>query len=59
LVYATDLADQSMVVIDPTSGAMRTLVSGAPAPQGLALLPNGNLLLVDSTAQTLVSVRPC
>ena len=59
IVYASDLADQSLVAVDPASGASRTLVSNAPAPQGLALLPDGRLLLVDSTTRVLVTLSSC
>ncbi|MBV9099477.1 MAG: hypothetical protein JOZ46_01595 [Candidatus Dormibacteraeota bacterium] len=59
LVYATDLADQSVIAVDPASGETRTLVSGAPAPQGLTLLPDGRLLLVDSTAQEVAPLPVC
>ncbi len=59
LVYATDLADGSLVAIDGSSGASRTLVSSSPSPQGLAATPEGDLLLVNSSARELVRVRAC
>lgn len=59
LVYVTDLADASLIAIDPTSGATRVLVSGVSSPQGLALLSDGSLLLVDSTTLTLAEVPSC
>jgi sugar lactone lactonase YvrE len=59
IVYVADLADQSLVAVDPAAGASRTLVTDAPAPQGLAVLPDGRLLLVDSTTRALVAVSSC
>ena len=59
IVYLADLADQSLVAVDPAAGASRTLVTDAPAPQGLAVLPDGRLLLVDSTTRALVAISSC
>ena len=59
IVYAANLADHSLVAVDPAGGASRTLVSNAPAPQGLAISPDGRLLLVDSTTRVLVTLSSC
>lgn len=59
LLYATDLAAGSLIAVDPSSGAARTLVTGAPSPQGLALRGDGTLLLVDSTLHRIVEVPSC
>lgn len=59
LAYVTDLADASLVVVDLSSGMSRALVSGAHSPQGLALLSDGSLLLVDSTTRTLATAPTC
>jgi sugar lactone lactonase YvrE len=59
IVYVSDLADQSLVAVEPGGGASRTLVSNVPAPQGLAVLPDGRLLLVDSTTRVLVTLSSC
>jgi len=59
LVYVTDLGTDEVLAVDPTSGASRVLVTGSPSPQGLAALPDGSLLLVDSTREVIVSLPPC
>jgi sugar lactone lactonase YvrE len=59
IVYVADLAEQSLVAVDPAGGASRALVADAAAPQGLAVLPDGRLLLVDSTTRALVTVSSC
>jgi len=59
LVYVTDLSTDQVLAVDPSSGASRVLVTGSPAPQGLAALPGGELLLVDSTREVLVQLPAC
>lgn len=59
LVYVTALGSGELLAVDPISGGSRVLVTGSPSPQGLAALPDGRLLLVDSTRQVLVEVTPC
>jgi hypothetical protein len=34
-------------------------VTGSPSPQGLVALPDGSLLLVDSTREVIVTLPPC
>jgi streptogramin lyase len=59
LVYVTDLGTNEVLAVDPASGASRVLVTGSPSPQGLVALPDGSLLLVDSTREVIVSLPPC
>ena len=59
LVYVTDLGTDEVLAVDPTSGASHVLVTGSPSPQGLAALPDGSLLLVDSTREVIVTLPPC
>jgi DNA-binding beta-propeller fold protein YncE len=59
VVYATDLADHSLIAIDVAAGKARTLVSGAMSPQGVALLSTGNLVLVDSSDGLVALLPPC
>jgi streptogramin lyase len=59
LVYVTALGSGQVDAVDPASGASRVLVTGSPSPQGLAALPGGRLLLVDSTRQALVELPAC
>jgi sugar lactone lactonase YvrE len=58
-LYVTDLTRRVLAAVDPAAGAVHDLVTGAADPQGLALLPDGRLLLVDSTTRTLVAVPAC
>jgi streptogramin lyase len=59
LVYVTDLGTDEVLAVDPASGATRILVTGSPSPQGLAALPDGSLLLVDSTREVLALLPVC
>ncbi|HXZ99310.1 MAG TPA: hypothetical protein VEK76_03075 [Candidatus Binatia bacterium] len=59
LVYVTDLGADQVLAVDPGSGDSRVLVTGSPAPQGLAALPDGHLLLADSTDRVLAELSPC
>ncbi|HET9052326.1 MAG TPA: hypothetical protein VFO60_11545 [Candidatus Dormibacteraeota bacterium] len=59
LLYVTDLQRRELDAVDPGSGRVVPLVTGAPDPQGLTLLPGGRLLLVDSSAGVLATVSPC
>jgi DNA-binding beta-propeller fold protein YncE len=59
LVYVTDLGTDEVLAVDPASGASRVLVTGLPSPQGLVALPDGSLLLVDSTREVIVTLPPC
>ena len=59
LVYVTDLSTDQVLAVDPTSGSSRVLVTGAPSPQGLVALPDGQLLLVDSTREVLAMLAAC
>ncbi len=59
LIYVTALGTGEVLAVDPSSGANRVLVTNSPAPQGLSLLPDGRLLLADSTRRILVELQPC
>jgi streptogramin lyase len=59
LVYVTDLGTDEVLAVDPTSGASHVLVTVSPSPQGLVALPDGSLLLVDSTREVIVILSPC
>jgi hypothetical protein len=59
LLYVTDLTALGLFAVDPSTGAMRTLVRSSPEPQGLIALGDGTLLLVDTTARVMVRVTPC
>jgi sugar lactone lactonase YvrE len=59
LIYVTALGAGEALAVDPASGASRVLVTGAPSPQGLTVLPDGRLLLVDSTRRVAVELQPC
>jgi len=45
--------------VDPATGAVSVLVTGAGAPQGLAFLPNGSLLVVDENSGTIAVAQSC
>jgi glucose/arabinose dehydrogenase len=59
LAYVTDLAAGTLDAVDPSSGRIAQLVTGSPAPQGLALAADGRLVLSDSMRAELVTLRGC
>jgi DNA-binding beta-propeller fold protein YncE len=59
ILYATDLAGNRLEAIDPRSGVVRVLVSGAPDPQGLTITATGTLVLVDEDAGLVETVPSC
>jgi len=59
LAYVTDLVAGTLAAVDPSTGKLRVLVRGSPAPQGLAITPDGRLLLVDSSRGVIASVPAC
>jgi DNA-binding beta-propeller fold protein YncE len=59
VVYVTDLATGAVDAVDPSTGALRTLLSGVPSPQGLATTDTGGLVVSDSRAGELVALEPC
>lgn len=59
LLYVTDLQDGSLRAIDPATGDARTLVTGIAQPQGIALLPDGRLVVSDSSRGILVALPAC
>jgi streptogramin lyase len=59
LLYTTGAGDKTVRVVDPTTGVDRVLATGGHQLQGLAALPDGRLLLIDSNAHTISFVSPC
>jgi len=59
LAYVADLSTGQLDAVDPATGAVNVLVTGAGAPQGLAFLSNGNLLLVDENSGNIVTAPSC
>lgn len=59
LLYVTDLSLHVVDAVDPHSGRTARLVTGASDPQGLALLSDGRLLLVESASHALAVVSAC
>ena len=59
LAYVTSLGAHELVAVDLTTLRTRVLVTGVDSPQGLAQLPDGKLVLTDSTTGTIVTVPGC
>jgi hypothetical protein len=59
IAYVTDLGAGTVDAVDPRDGRLRVLVSGAAAPQGLAVMSSGRLLLADSVRSELVTLPAC
>jgi streptogramin lyase len=59
LAYVADLSTGQVDAVDPATGAVSVLVTGAGAPQGLAFLPNGSLLVVDENSGTIAIAQSC
>ncbi|TMC04299.1 MAG: hypothetical protein E6J41_25265 [Chloroflexi bacterium] len=59
LAYVADLSTGQVDAVDPATGAVSVLVTGAGAPQGLTFLPNGGLLVVDESSGTIAVAQPC
>lgn len=59
LAYVTSLGAHELLAVDLTTLRTRVLVTGVESPQGLAQLPDGKLLLTDSTTGTIVTVPGC
>lgn len=59
LLYVTDLVSRRLEAVDPVSGTVAVLVLGSPTPQGLAILADGRLLLIDTQTRELVVVPGC
>jgi hypothetical protein len=58
-LYTTGAGDKTVRVVDPTTGVDRVLATGGHELQGLAALPDGRLLVIDSTAHMISFVSPC
>lgn len=59
LAYVADLSTGQVDAVNPATAAVSVLVTGAGAPQGLAFLPNGNLLVVDENSGTIAIAPAC
>ena len=59
LAYVADLSTGRLDAVDPATAAVSVLVTGAGAPQGLAFLPNGSLLLADENSGTIAIAPSC
>jgi sugar lactone lactonase YvrE len=59
LAYVADLSAGRLDAVDPATGAASVLVTGVRAPQGLAFLPGGRLLLVDESSGNVVIAAAC
>ena len=58
LLYVADLGG-TVAAVDPATGRTATLVTRAPAPQGLTATRSGGLLLADETAKVVVTLSAC
>ena len=59
LLYTTGAGDGTVRAVDPTTGVDRVLATGGHQLQGLAALPDGRLLVIDSPTHTISFVSPC
>lgn len=59
LLYATNLRSHSVDAVDPATGAARTIATGFGEPQGMVLLPDGNLAVADSPRGVVQRLAPC
>lgn len=59
LAYVTSLGAHELLAVDLTTLRTRVLVTAVGSPQGLAQLPDGRLVLTDSTTGTIVTVPGC
>ena len=59
LAYVTSLGSHQLLAVDLTTLRTRVLVSAIGSPQGLAQLPDGKLVLTDSTTGTIVTLPGC
>lgn len=59
LVYVTSLTTHELLAVDTRNGQARVLVTADPQPQGLAQLPDGDLILSDSSSGTVARVHAC
>jgi hypothetical protein len=59
LLYVTDLADGTVLAVDPRSGGSRVLATGFGQPQGLAALADGRLAVADSSDGSIRALPAC
>ena len=58
-IHTTGAGDGTVRAVDPKTGTDRVLATGGHMLQGLTALPDGRLLLIDSSTRTLSFVPPC
>lgn len=59
IAYVTSLGAHQLLAVDITTLRTRVLVTNIDSPQGLAQLPDGKLILTDSTTGTIATVQGC
>lgn len=59
LVYVTSLSTHQLIAVNTGTGQSRVLVDADPQPQGLAQLPDGDLILSDSSSGIVARVHGC
>ena len=59
LLYTAGAGDGTVRAVDPTTGVDHVLATGGHQLQGLAALPDGRLLVIDSFTRTISFVSSC
>lgn len=59
VAYVTSLGSHELLAVDLSTLRTRVLVTGVDSPQGLAQLPDDNLVMADSTTGTIATVPAC
>ena len=59
VAYVTSLGSHELLAVDLTTLQTRVLITGIDSPQGLAQLPDGKLVLTDSTTGTIATTPAC
>jgi glucose/arabinose dehydrogenase len=59
LLYTIGAGDGTIRAVDPVTGADRVIATGGRQLQGLAPLPDGRLLVIDSTTHAISYVPAC
>jgi len=57
-VYVTEIATGSVLRIDLTNGDKKVIATGLQSPEGLGVLPDGKLAVVEGITRQLVEVDP-
>ncbi len=58
IVYVTEFGSGKITAIDYSTGKKKTVAAGFLGAEGLALRPDGHLLVLDSVAKSLVDINP-